>query len=157
MPHKLAPRGSVSEFVAHVDSMGVYTDPSSMTNLRATADRGSNGEPPARQGRGRSHSRALSIEPGINHVGGKRLRANQVPRDRSSAARDAKSLARSRSPSAAGMRDETALSKAKALGKRKQFKLNKFGRASESDRHIHEKMPKHLLSGKRGNGKTDRR
>ena len=31
------------------------------------------------------------------------------------------------------------------------------GRASESDRRIPCKMPKHLFSGKRGNGKTDRR
>ena len=27
----------------------------------------------------------------------------------------------------------------------------------ESDRHIHEKKPKHLFSGKRKQGKTDRR
>jgi nucleolar GTP-binding protein len=31
------------------------------------------------------------------------------------------------------------------------------GKAGESDRHIHEKKPKHLFSGKRKMGKTDRR
>jgi nucleolar GTP-binding protein len=35
--------------------------------------------------------------------------------------------------------------------------LNRAGKAGESDRHIHEKKPKHLFSGKRKNGKTDRR
>jgi len=38
-----------------------------------------------------------------------------------------------------------------------QKKMNKKGRASESDRHVDVKMPKHLFSGKRGMGKTDRR
>ena len=38
-----------------------------------------------------------------------------------------------------------------------QFRMNKFGKASESDRVIVTKKPKHLFSGKRGKGKTDRR
>merc|ERR1712107_808938 len=33
----------------------------------------------------------------------------------------------------------------------------KMGKAGESDRKIHEKKPKHLFTGKRGIGKTDRR
>jgi len=46
--------------------------------------------------------------------------------------------------------------------KRLEKKANKKGfarqgKAGESDRHIHEKKPKHLFSGKRGMGKTDRR
>jgi len=32
-----------------------------------------------------------------------------------------------------------------------------LGKAGEADRHVPIKMPKHLFSGKRGNGKTDRR
>ena len=87
----------------------------------------------------------------------KRKRANQVPRDRSSTARDAASVARSRSPSANGLRDQSQSIKVAKLGKKKQFKMNKHGRASESDRRIPNLMPKHLNSGKRSNGKTDRR
>ena len=55
------------------------------------------------------------------------------------------------------MRDEVQQAKANKLMKQKQFKLNKFARAGEADRHIATKKPKHLFSGKRGNGKTDRR
>ena len=52
---------------------------------------------------------------------------------------------------------DAALKKVAKVAKQKQFRLNKMGRASESDRHIHIKKPKHLFSGKRGIGKTDRR
>lgn len=34
---------------------------------------------------------------------------------------------------------------------------NRLAKASESDRHIRTKMPRHLFSGKRGAGKTNRR
>ena len=90
-------------------------------------------------------------------AGGRKLKATQVPRDRSSTARDAASVARSRSPSANGVRDETALKKANKMTKKNQKQLNKHGRASESDRRIPTMKPKHLNSGKRGIGKTDRR
>ncbi len=43
------------------------------------------------------------------------------------------------------------------LTKKKQFDIGKAGRASESDRRNVDKMPKHLFSGKRKGGKTDRR
>ena len=81
---------------------------------------------------------------------------SQVPRDRSSTARDAARMARSRSPSAVGLKDEKALAKAEKLGKKKAAKLAKFGRI-ESDRRVITKRPKHLNSGKRKMGKTDRR
>ena len=91
--------------------------------------------------------------------GSSRLLATQVWRDRSSTARDQVSLARSRSrdPSAAGLRDAKQLAKAQKLAKKRQFQMNKYGKASESDRRIPTQKPKHLNSGKRGNGKTDRR
>ena len=50
-----------------------------------------------------------------------------------------------------------ALKKARKMLKQSQKKMNILARAGESDRHIAVKMPKHLYSGKRGNGKTDRR
>lgn len=87
------------------------------------------------------------------------LRANQVPQDRSSTARDSARVSRSRSrdPSAAGLKDEASLVKVEKLAKRKMFQKSKMGYGIESDRRIPTKMPKHLFSGKRGNGKTDRR
>jgi len=76
-----------------------------------------------------------------------------------------KSLARSESKSHKSLktpRDKTGFSadghnKIKKMAKLGQRKMNYSGRAGESDRHVHEKMPKHLFSGKRKSGKTDRR
>lgn len=56
-----------------------------------------------------------------------------------------------------GLRDAKQVKEVKRLKKRSQIKMNQFGRAGESDRHIAAKLPKHLFSGKRGAGKTDRR
>ena len=91
--------------------------------------------------------------------GGKRgvRSGSRVPSDRSATRCDAASLARARSPSATGLRDEAALRKAEKLSKQKQKLMSKMGKATESDRRIAIKKPKHLFSGKRGNGKTDRR
>ena len=48
------------------------------------------------------------------------------------------------------------MKKGEKLRKKSQFQLSKMGRI-ESDRRIPSEMPKHLNSGKRGMGKTDRR
>ena len=47
--------------------------------------------------------------------------------------------------------------KVRKMAKVSQRKMNQFGKAGESDRHIGVKKPKHLFSGKRKMGKTDRR
>ncbi|KAH9949086.1 GTP binding protein 4 [Amylocystis lapponica] len=57
----------------------------------------------------------------------------------------------------AGMRDEAQASKAVKLRNLGQRERNMHARAGESDRAIKTKMPKHLFSGKRKGGKTDRR
>ncbi|EPQ50165.1 putative nucleolar GTP-binding protein 1 [Gloeophyllum trabeum ATCC 11539] len=57
----------------------------------------------------------------------------------------------------AGMRDEAQASKAIKLRNLGQRERNMHARAGEADRHIRVKMPKHLFSGKRKMGKTDRR
>lgn len=75
----------------------------------------------------------------------------------------ADSSGRVRSSSRAVPRDESGIrapalqAKAKKMSKKAQGKMNQFGKAGEADRHIAVKMPKHLFSGKRGVGKTDRR
>lgn len=65
---------------------------------------------------------------------------------------------RSASRDVSGIRDPEERKKLKKVEKKMQRK--KFGvrgKAGESDRHISVKMPRHLFSGKRGAGKTDRR
>ena len=46
---------------------------------------------------------------------------------------------------------------AKKMSHKSQGKMNQFGKAGEADRHIAVKKPKHMYTGKRGIGKTDRR
>ena len=45
--------------------------------------------------------------------------------------------------------------RAQILADKQQRKLQRAARKGEADRHIPDLMPKHLNSGKRGNGKTD--
>jgi nucleolar GTP-binding protein len=56
-----------------------------------------------------------------------------------------------------GMKDLNEALKAQDKARAARVKFNREGRKGESDRHISSKMPKHLFSGKRGIGKTDRR
>ncbi|EPX74205.1 GTP binding protein Nog1 [Schizosaccharomyces octosporus yFS286] len=57
----------------------------------------------------------------------------------------------------AGLHSEGGRSYAERLNRVKQVQRNRMARASESDRHVTASKPKHLYSGKRGMGKTDRR
>jgi nucleolar GTP-binding protein len=56
-----------------------------------------------------------------------------------------------------GVKDVTQKNKAIKIADKKQRVRNRLGKAGEADRVINTKMPKHLFSGKRGLGKTDRR
>ena len=56
-----------------------------------------------------------------------------------------------------GMRDAAQAKKATQLHRLAQRGPNWHAKAGESDRHVPTKMPKHLFSGKRGNGKTSHR
>ncbi|KAI4228459.1 MAG: hypothetical protein L6R36_001650 [Xanthoria steineri] len=72
----------------------------------------------------------------------------------------AKSRMRSRSQSNRredGVTTLTARSKADRLAKLGQKKMNRMARQGEADRHTTAALPKHLFSGKRGMGKTQRR
>lgn len=71
-----------------------------------------------------------------------------------------RSMSRGRALSAAtgkGLKDALQQNKAIRLSDNATFKRGKMARKGEADRHIPTLRPKHLLSGKRGNGKTDRR
>lgn len=70
----------------------------------------------------------------------------------------AKSRARSQSNRRDdGVTNEAARSKAERLNKLGQKKMNRMARQGEADRHTTAALPKHLFSGKRGMGKTQRR
>ncbi|KAL4777889.1 P-loop containing nucleoside triphosphate hydrolase protein [Aspergillus nidulans var. acristatus] len=56
-----------------------------------------------------------------------------------------------------GVTDETARSKAERLAKLGQKKMNRMARQGEADRHQTVSLTKHLVAGKRGLGKTQRR
>ncbi|KAL3437210.1 P-loop containing nucleoside triphosphate hydrolase protein [Aspergillus tetrazonus] len=56
-----------------------------------------------------------------------------------------------------GVTDETARSKAERLAKLGQKKMNRMARQGEADRHQTVSLTKHLVTGKRGLGKTQRR
>ncbi|QDZ21170.1 nucleolar GTP-binding protein [Chloropicon primus] len=75
-----------------------------------------------------------------------------------------KSRSRSRGPSVAhsaepgsGFKHSAQKMKAQILSDKMQRKMQKLARKGEGDRIIPNEMPKHLFSGKRGIGKTDRR
>lgn len=56
-----------------------------------------------------------------------------------------------------GFKDKVQKMKAQIFADKAQRKRNKQARKGEGDRHIPDLKPKHLFSGKRGIGKTDRR
>uniref|UniRef100_A0A1I8EG37 Ribosomal RNA-processing protein 8 n=1 Tax=Wuchereria bancrofti TaxID=6293 RepID=A0A1I8EG37_WUCBA len=56
-----------------------------------------------------------------------------------------------------GIKNDKVREIVKKVGRKKQRNLQHEARKGEADRHIFVKRPKHLFSGKRGLGKTDRR
>ncbi|VUC23089.1 unnamed protein product [Clonostachys rosea] len=56
-----------------------------------------------------------------------------------------------------GVQDESTRSKAERLAKLNQKKMNRMARQGEADRHTTASLTKHLVAGKRGMGKTQRR
>ena len=56
-----------------------------------------------------------------------------------------------------GLKDSTQANRAIKMSDRAQRRSGKMARRGEGDRHVPDLKPKHLFSGKRGKGKTDRR
>lgn len=56
-----------------------------------------------------------------------------------------------------GLRDNVEVKKVKKIAKKAQIPFNRNAKKGEGDRVILNMKPKHLFSGKRGSGKTDRR
>ena len=74
-----------------------------------------------------------------------------------------RSMSRGRSLSLAapgqksGLKDAVQVNRSIKMGDKAQRKANKLARKGEGDRHIPDLKPKHLFSGKRPKGSTDRR
>lgn len=69
-----------------------------------------------------------------------------------------RSRSQSRTPrDQSGLRDKTMVSKVKKIAKKAQKERNHLAKKGEGDRVILNMKPKHLFSGKRKSGKTDRR
>jgi len=74
--------------------------------------------------------------------------------------RSGRPLSRGRTPSVGpgtGFSDIKEKEKAQKRARKSQYAMNQNARQGESDRRFLQKKPKHLFSGKRGIGKTDRR
>lgn len=134
----LIPRRSqtktLSQLSSHLESIG--HDPSA-TSSRVRA-----------QTRGRSTARP-EVDPSDS------MDVDPSPREK------LRQRALSRAPStnrrALGVTDPLKRSKAERLAKLGQVKMNRMARQGEADRHVAASRPKHLVTGKRGMGKTDRR
>lgn len=83
----------------------------------------------------------------------KRLHSNRSR----SLSRGPASAARQEVVPGSGFKDKVQKAKAQKMSDKAQRLMNKQAKAGEADRRILTKMPKHLFSGKRSNGKTDRR
>ncbi|KAI9877350.1 MAG: Nucleolar GTP-binding protein 1 [Pleopsidium flavum] len=127
----------LSVMVNHLDSLGFDT-----TSISARA---------RSQSRGRS---ALRSRTGTEEM----MDVDTPSSTRDVALLRAKSRARSQSNRREdGVTTVAARSKADKLAKLGQKKMNRMARQGEADRHTTAALPKHLFSGKRGMGKTDRR
>lgn len=159
---------SVTDAMSEAQSTAASTDRG--TEASSTI-RGRTLERSARRGRSPSADGADGDEDGHGRLK-KKIRAMSRSRSVQPTARQrAASRARSASRTGEGEEEEreqgpAALGQIRRLGGVAQRKARKMkiaadrpirGRAGEADRHISVKMPKHLFSGKRSNGKTDRR
>jgi len=101
--------------------------------------------------RASSHSRSRS-----RSYNRSRSESRSRKRSRSELASRGLSVSRTVSQSRA-FKDSDQLTKAERLAKRARRSFSRDGRKGEADRHVYDLKPKHLYSGKRGIGKTDRR
>jgi len=136
---------TVTEFVDHMMKQGIKSSATKLSNLHVhgTSRRSGNGVQEA------------STEVENTSTGLKRGRSESTTR--CAKRRNSSQMAWSSSPSAKGLRSEEQVQRVAKLANRKQFQQNKQGRASESDRRVPSAKPRHLYTGKRKAGKTDRR
>ncbi|KAF2433532.1 nucleolar GTP-binding protein 1 [Tothia fuscella] len=148
----LIPRSAKAKKLSEMDRglKDLGFDTTIITERARAQSRGRNASIRGRSERGGS---AMDIDPPEMTLQ-QRLRSKSRPADRSVSRfnRREDGLAKS-----GGDVDVTARSKAERLNKLGQKKMNRMARQGEADRHTTAAMPKHLFSGKRGNGKTNSR
>ncbi|KAL2373697.1 nucleolar GTP-binding protein [Blastomyces gilchristii SLH14081] len=137
----------LSEMQSHLESIGYDA---------TSATRSAQGQTPSQaQSRGRSATRNENTDTAdAMDIDGDGNNARQELLQR------AKSRARSQVPAnrrVDGITDMKTRSKADKMAKLAQIKMNRMARQGEADRHTTASLPKHLFSGKRGMGKTQRR
>ncbi|KAL2691672.1 Nucleolar GTP-binding protein 1 [[Neocosmospora] mangrovei] len=141
IPRKLAKK-NLSEFEDAIDALGV--DATDITERARSKSRP--------RGRSMSRSRLGTEDPDAMDVD----RAS-TPRDRMRSM----SRARSRAPTSSrrddGVQDDVTRTKAERIAKLNQKRMNRMARQGEADRHTTASITKHLVVGKRGMGKTNRR
>ena len=140
LPSKADPEGkrTAKNMKASLESMGLDAD-KAVERARS-------------QSRGRKRERSISRADGADDDEAKPRTHSSRSRSKSVAKRVAQTPA-----SGSGLKNEAANIKAQRLADLAQRKSSKQARSGEGDRVIVTKMPKHLFSGKRGIGKTDRR
>ncbi|KAL7270972.1 Nucleolar GTP-binding protein 1 [Rhizina undulata] len=128
----------LSEMESHLDKLGFDTTSISERARSKT--------------RGRSTARGRAGSEGVDAMD-----MDDAPKKKMTPIERAKSRARSQNRRDDGIVDEGARTKADKLAKLQQKKMNRMARQGESDRHTTASLAKHLFSGKRGMGKTQRR
>ena len=108
----------------------------------------------AREGRLRKRSRSAAETDEAMDDDEEKVRRHSSKSRSVSVARRVDRADRSKS---VGLRDDDERMRAQKMADKAQRKMNKRAKIGEADRTIITKMPKHLFSGKRGIGKTDRR
>jgi nucleolar GTP-binding protein len=173
---------SAADAKAHFTGLGLDASAAAAVVASASGERKGDrvtghkrGRSPARRGGvdadgdvamgGEGSAAASAASSGVRPSSAKRVRprsssephgaAGEAPRDRSHSR--ARSVSRGPSRDVAGFASNAAAAKKSKKIARKVNDNTFKGTAGESDRRIGAKLPKHLYSGKRGIGKTDRR
>ena len=157
MPRSVRARHTALEAVGQtLDSMGL--DSGKMTERSRSRSRSrvrADSESEAAAGRGRKRARedddgeTMDVEPSTKTRVLSAIRERSKSRDRSSS---------HRINVVSPFKDVAEKKKAGRLSVvQGQRKANRQARVGESDRRVYDEKPKHLYSGKRGGGKTDRR
>jgi len=159
----------LQQFEDHMADMGVETGDQTSLHRRtrsrsrtrvqeegkaSQADAEMETEGSQRRGRSKTRKEMATVEGRM--LGGQNEAAQGAGKKRSRSV----SKSRERSVSVApgeGFNDVSQKIKAQKLANKSQKMRNRSGKAGESDRVIMNNKPKHLFSGKRGMGKTDRR
>jgi len=140
---------NLSDFASHLKEMGI--DETAVVERARSRSR-------SRIGRKRKRDDEGDVDMGEAGVNNEMPDAKKKKMSRSISRSRSLSTRRSLSQTPGdGFKNEKHKAMAEVLQKKSHKQRNKLAKAGEADRTILTKMPKHLFSGKRGQGKTQRR